>query len=301
MNSAISRLRNAESVTEALFGKRLFLGKRLRIAGLRLRDRFAPWVPEPGKLRWLFVATLPNSGSTALAQLLLSASAASFLERTGEGQWLVPQLRDPNVRWNPRARVSYSAIRACWMDAIRRRAGDACLVIEKSPPNLVRMREILATFDDMPVSLIRLWRDPYAVCSSWASRYGPQRIARDWGEPTADMAADSDEFFRALGDLCGRRAAMLAQLSDLSVVDVSYEVLTTDPGETIRQLQQAEPLLADMRSDASLAVKDYAPQPLQNMNAGQIARLSPSQISAITAGLLPFADQIATMGYELRR
>jgi hypothetical protein len=274
--------------------------RRLDNALLDLRYRASPWNPPAGSVHWLFVATFPNGGSTALAQLLASADSAVTLTGNGEGQWLVPHLLRPGRRWEASMPVNWPHVRRIWLHNVRRRNKLPCVVIEKSPTTMVRMRQAMQAFSDMPCRLLRFSRDPYAVCSSWASRYGPRRIAHGWGEPTGNMAADSPAFFRVLGDIYGRRARVLHELADVADATISYEDLTRDTSAALDLIGSIEPLLADASAEAQLKVKDYAPQPLRNMNDRQIAVLSDQQIAAIGEGLLPHADAVAALGYGLR-
>jgi hypothetical protein len=261
-------------------------------------------------LSWLFVATLPNSGSTALAGLLDSAPRAVRLTARGEGQWLVPEMCAPGRRWDPAAALDLGRVRRVWVRRARaigrgREAGaGARLVIEKSPPNLCRFRPLLAAFDGMPVRALRFTRDPYAVCASWARRYPPAKLARDWApEFPAELAGrlgDETAFFRALGAICGQRMRLLAGLEDCVDADLSYEALTADPAAAAAALVAAFPLLAGLDPQAAVAVKDYAPQRLRNMNAAQLAALTPRQLAAITDGLRPHAAAVTALGYRLR-
>ena len=70
----------------------------------KVNDSFDKWpVPEHGIKEepfFLFIITPPRSGSTALAQILNSAQETTFLNKRGEGQWLIPGLCEAD-RWNP--------------------------------------------------------------------------------------------------------------------------------------------------------------------------------------------------------
>ncbi len=280
--------------------ERLFLKRRLRAATLGAKTRLGLRSEPTRGISWLFIATLPNAGSTALARLLLTGSSVTTLGQNGEGQWLTFDARQPSKRWDPAAKIDYAAMRTLWLEHISSRSSGKSLVIEKSPPNLVRMQQVLEAFGDMPLRLMRLTRDPYAVCASWAKRYGPARVASDWAEATGSMAQGSAEFFTALGRIYGERLQRLTALKDRSSFDLRYEDLTQDPVSALAPLKQAEPLLGDIDAGAKLAVKDYEPRPLENMNNRQISKLTAEQIDGISAGLRPFADQLPAFGYELR-
>jgi hypothetical protein len=278
-------------------------GIRLRNRLVHARRRLGLDLRPTGDVAWLFVATLPNSGSTALSALLDSAPRAVRLHRRGEGQWLVPELVAPGTRWNPDAAVDLAHVRAVWLDRVLAEGGGTGgrrLVVEKSPPNLCRFRALVAAFADMPVHVVRFTRDPYAICASWARRYGPAKVARDWDAPLRAASASREEFCRLLGDICGRRMAMLADLGDLGGIDVAYEALAADPAAGLARLVAAVPDLAGADPDAVVAVKDYAPQGFRDMNAEQIAGLAPGELVAITEGLRPHAAAVAALGYALR-
>lgn len=266
----------------------------------RFVTRKFPWDVPEGSVRWLFVASFPNGGSTAFGKILASASKSIQLEVSGEGQWIVPELKASRKRWDPATVMPYKKIRSIWLAQVRLSRKLPCLVIEKSPPNMVRMRDIMATFGDMPMNLVLFCRDPYAVCSSWSSRYGPEEMAWDWGEQTAGMDPEGDDYFREMGRAYGRRARMLLDLKDIAATIVSYEELTADAQAVVERLKAIEPMLEDANADTKVAVKDYAPQPLQNMNDRQIGKLTPAQISAISEGLREFEAEISELGYAIR-
>lgn len=273
---------------------------RLRNELVRARGRLGLDRRDPGRLSWLFVATLPNSGSTALAGFLDSAPRAVKLAPDGEGQWLVPELSAPARRWDPATPVDYALVRAVWVDRALRAGPGPLLVIEKSPPNLCRFRALLAAFDDMPTTVLRFTRDPYAVCASWSKRYRPQALARQWDPDLGARMGSEADYFRTLGAICGERMALLAGLGDLGGIDIAYERLTDSPEAAIAALTAAVPLLAGVDAGATVKVKDYAPQGLENMNAAQTARLTPAQIAEISRGLAPHAAAIEALGYSLR-
>lgn len=266
-----------------------------------LRSRLGGGRRTGSGLSWLFVATLPNSGSTALAGLLDSAPLTVRLTARGEGQWLLPDMCAPGRRWDPDAPLDLERVRRIWTRHALEAGGGPRLVIEKSPPNLCRFRALLAAFADMPVRVLRFTRDPYAVCASWARRYSPAKIVHDWAPEFAGRLDDEAAFFRALGAICGQRMRLLAGLEDCSDLDLSYEALTEDPAAAAAALAAAFPLLAGLDPQASVAVKDYAPQRLRNMNAGQVATLSPAQMAAITEGLGPHVAAVTALGYRLRK
>jgi hypothetical protein len=72
-------------------------------------------------------------------------------------------------RWNPAKSMPWEIIRvewlARWQEAVSERP-EARILIEKSPPNLVRAKQIEEEFAG--VKFILLMRDPYPWCASFA-------------------------------------------------------------------------------------------------------------------------------------
>ncbi len=266
-----------------------------------LAERPAPCAtadPAVTGAEWLFVATFANGGSTALAKLLVSAPSAELLHEHGEAQWLVPGMTAQGQPYDPATPIDWGDVRRIWLEELRGKRRP-CIVVEKSPPNLVRMREMLAAFSDMPTTLLRLTRDPYAVCASWAKRYTPDLLAAEWGAPTAGLDPHGAPFFEELGRMYGTRARLMDDLGDVTDLSVSYEELAADPGAALAPLIGRMPLFAGLDPSAEIAIKDYPAQPLVDMNAGQAARLTARQRDAIARGLQPFRDAVAAIGYEI--
>ena len=249
-------------------------------------------------LHWVIIATLPNSGSTALAKLLSSAPRVSLLTGNGEGQWLLPDLARPARRWQADHPVNYDRLRHVWTRAALRGADRPGLVVEKSPSNLVRLGQIVnALGGPGRVSLLSLSRDPVAICASWARRYSRKVIAEEWlGHAPRDWDDDL-AFHEALGALCGARMALLAGAAQGARLALRYEDVTEDTAGTARRIALAFPEAGDVDAGAVVDVKDYKTQPLRNMNAEQIGRLTEKQIAAIQRGLAPFSDSLAALGY----
>jgi hypothetical protein len=127
-----------------------------------------------------------------------------------------------------------------------------------------------------------------------------ETVAPEFPAELTGRLGDETAFFRALGAICGQRMRLLAGLEDCVDADLSYEALTADPAAAAAALVAAFPLLAGLDPQAAVAVKDYAPQRLRNMNAAQLAALTPRQLAAITDGLRPHAAAVTALGYRLR-
>jgi hypothetical protein len=115
---------------------------------------------------FFFLITPPFSGSTAIAKLLATSWRTMLLTPNGEGQWLVPGLCEPD-RWNPEKQINYESVKAVWLNTFQKQYKlnpHIDVVIEKSPPNMMRIEELSSQFIDC--SFLANNRDPYANCAS---------------------------------------------------------------------------------------------------------------------------------------
>ena len=70
-------------------------------------------------------------------------------------------------RWDREKVVTWESVRSVWLERaelIKSLVQDVDLIIEKSPPNLVRIDQLIAHFPNH--SLVAFNRNPYAICSS---------------------------------------------------------------------------------------------------------------------------------------
>lgn len=254
---------------------------------------------EMADTTWLFIATLPNSGSTVLGSLLASSPVATGLQARFEGQWLIPALCAPGERWRPDLPVDYDNVRRVWTaKAIAQRKGPR-VVIEKSPASLCRFRDLVGAFGDWHTYRLGLTRDPYAVCASWAKRHTPDELVHDWFPPGSPTLTGEKEYFHTLGALCGHRMQMMSALDDFLDLTVRYEDITENSRDTTKQIIDLIPELVSIDPDTRFAVKDYKPSSVSNLNAKQIASLDPDHRRWIAAGLAPYETAIEALGYTL--
>ncbi|MEM7120931.1 MAG: sulfotransferase [Pseudomonadota bacterium] len=267
------------------------------LEGLSFVDRSLRYDSD---FEWLIILTMPNSGSTALARLLMTANSTIALTEQCEGEWLIPSMSNLRHRWDEDLRLSMSRVRARWMWRLRAmKTGSPKLVIEKSPPNMVRIDRIRAALAPMAAHTVVLVRDPYAVCESWHRRYGREQLSRT--SLTALQHVDSErDYFRLLGECWVQRGTYLVEQLPKALSVVRYEELVMDPGAVTAELAKKIPMLSDVQSNAEVRVKDYAAQALTDMNSQQIDALTTEQIDAITCGLERGIDTVKALGYTLR-
>ncbi|MEX3074490.1 hypothetical protein AB3Y13_22570 [Vibrio alginolyticus] len=267
---------------------------------LGLKSYFDKSLTYNKDIHWLFILTFPNGGSTALSKLLMTASSSKQLTVHSEGQWLVPSLSADGKRWDGNHTVWKRKLRACWLDKIGDTNSKQTLVIEKSPTNICRYNYLISTFSGMKYSLITFTRDPYAVCASWHNRYGAEKIIKTWFPEESSRITSDKEYFSFLSDIWLERAKMIIDAQRESVFNFSYESFTQDVKGKMSQLRSLIPELHDMSDDAVLNVKDYAPQPIINMNERQIKTLTNEQIKIISSSISKSPETLTKLGYIIR-
>lgn len=272
-------------------------------ARLRLQ-RHRGW-RQADRLSWVLVASMANSGSTAFAQILSTAPGTGLLGESGEGIRLLRAQVPGWQRWKPRTEDDLDLLRAVWIAAAQRCPGRPAVLIDKSPPLLPFASSVAAALSrDMPVTMIGLTRDPYAVCASWAKRYGEREVARGVRRDLSDALDGPDGTriaFRVLGQAYAKSLAQIDALSDGLRLTVRYEDVTGRPAAAARAIADAIPVLAGLDMTVPVRVKDYPPAPLRDMNARQVSRLTDADRAAITEGLIPAESLLGRHGYALMR
>lgn len=239
-----------------------------------------------------FLVTPPNSGSTAIAKLLNTSHRTTLLNDNGEAQWLVPGLCRPKERWDPDMEVDYASVKAVWLKQfqyLRDCVGSVDTVIEKSPPNLVRLDALADLFQN--VSIIANNRDPYANIASIGYRYSrfddrPTSEREDFAEKIAHQWVFRS---RKISDILQKHACPL----------VTYEMFCEDPQTLIQSLNLPKGVADTIDIGANVAVKDYAEQGISNQNARQIEQLSAAEIDRISKVLETEPELLKTFGYKL--
>lgn len=240
----------------------------------------------------LFIVTPPSSGSTALAKILNTSHRTTFLQKRAEGQWLIPGLCAPG-RWDPQRVVNLESIRATWLQRfqmIQRRVPNVDTVIEKSPPNMLRIDALCDLFERS--SLLVLNRDPYANCASILYR----------NYPAASLAApERAHILRGLArDWVFRSQTLREVVERHQAPRISYEQLCASPAETLRRVPLSTEILASLDPGANVRVKDYPLGPLHNFNEHQRALLSAEEIYLLSQELHPQLELLDYFGYSLQ-
>jgi hypothetical protein len=238
----------------------------------------AAW-PEPkgrdmaSANKHLFILCPPSSGSTLLWRLLQTSPRVSAFP--AEGQTLVKDVLFISDRWNPGLKIPWDQVREKW-----RAAWDLSkpVLLEKSPPHLVRARQLEENFPDS--HFVIMIRNPYAFCEG---------IRRRWRK---DM--DYAALARLWVDWAGRQVANCHELRH--GLFFTYEELCRDPQGACRRLLRFLPELEELHPEMNFRVFEKN-QNVEDLNSRQIARLDVEDIREINRVLKGQPGLLARFGY----
>jgi len=266
------------------------------------KSKLIPWPMPKHSLdsqdyHFVFILCPGYSGSTAFAKVLNSAHNSMILSYNAEGQRLVPGLMadnkwDPNKNtWDPNKKVEWESVKNTWLsrvNMIEGLVGKVDVVIEKSPPNVVRVDQLVAAFPSN--SLITFNRNPYARSASVL--YREYHHLRD---PEAEGR---------LTQLCYRVrewidvSTQIKKWADTGqTVNLTYEKLCQDPQLQVRKIMDSIPYLKGIDVDSPIKVKDYPAQTISNQNRRQVARLSEQERCVIGQELSGHEELLQFFGY----
>lgn len=240
---------------------------------------------------FMFVITQPYSGSTALAKLLASSKYISMLNECGEGQWLIPGLCQLN-RWRADLDISEESIRAVWLSEYQsqQRADSAIsMIVEKSPPNMMRIESIIKLFDNF--TLLALNRNPYAQCSSTLHR------RKDAHSLTKKQRM---QYLKNIIDKWIARSEHIKSLTiQFSMPCLTYEAFCSSPNILLDMLSLSDKIKMSIDLDKKIKVKDYTSANISNHNDIQIARLSDNEIDLISSRCAEQTELLNYYNYDL--
>ena len=260
----------------------------------RARSDDAAWpVPKYSALErepwFVFILAPPYSGCTALAQVLNSTPNAMFLQERAEGQRLVPGMCQDD-RWDPDKRIEWSSVQASWfarVSLVEKLVGGIEVVIEKSPPHLVRADQLVNNFPKN--KLVAFNRNPYANCASILYR-----------RHDAEKKTESEriDVLRNLVSTWVFRSTWLRKwMEAFHPVFFSYEQFCSDPRSQVQKIIDVLPPLGGIDVEKPFKVKDYPIQGIKDQNERQIAKLSERERSAICEELSAHENLLAFFGY----
>jgi hypothetical protein len=224
--------------------------------------------------KYLFILCLPASGSTLLWQILRTSSHVGFLPV--EGQALAREILFNKQRWNPEMPVQWEKVKEKW-EAVWDLTKP--VLLEKSPPHLVRARQLEANFPDS--YFVIMVRNPYAFCEGvkrrWKIDSAYTEIARFW----VDWAGCQIDNHRSLS-----RALFF-----------TYEELTDAPGDICQRLIAFMPELQKLYPERHFNVFEKT-QRIENLNRKQIRRLTPDDMLEINGVLKSKPELMQYFHYE---
>jgi hypothetical protein len=213
-----------------------------------------------------------------------------ILQERGEGQWLVPGLCEKG-RWKSEKEMDYLSVKAVWLSKyqeVNRLTQVIDVVIEKSPPNMMRMEKLSSQFSDF--SFIANNRDPYANCASALYRHHD-----------ADNLS-SDKRKEVIGNLTKKwiiRSLKIQELiSRFNVPLLTYEEFCHKPSSVLKILNLPDGVSNTINFNANVKVKDYKPQPIANQNERQISKLTEEEIKHISLLLTSSSDLLKFFSYQ---
>jgi len=246
---------------------------------------------EADQPHFLFIITPPYSGSTALAQILNSSQRTMLLQRNGEGQWLIPGLCGPS-RWDPTIEVDYESVRAVWLRTYQDNKSpvrDMDVIIEKSPPNMMRIMQLSALFPKH--SFLANNRHPYACCSS--------TLYRD-NDAEKMTAKQRNRALMGVAEKWLSRSRRIRQLvKELNIPLITYEQFCQSPSVLGEKLNLPEGVIDSLAYNAPIKVKDYPLQVVVNQNARQIAWLHSEEKELLCDIFAHHEELLAFFGYYL--
>jgi Sulfotransferase family len=197
-----------------------------------------------------------------------------------EGQ-VLPELENlmRDKPWDPEKELPRPKIKAVW---------ESCwdmnkpVLLEKSPPNLIRTRDILAHFH--PVKFIVMVRTPYAH-SEVLMRRNNFKVKR-----AANFSM-----------MCLRTQLRNARELDNTLV-LTYESLVQNPAGACQQLVDFMPELADIDHAANFEVHSIdgtLNRPITDLNTKKIAALPADTLAAMNDILMHHQDTFAAWGYDV--
>ena len=251
-----------------------------------------PNYDETAQPHFLFIVTLPFSGSTALAKLLNTSPRTMILQDRAEGQWLVPGLCESD-RWEGNKEVDYGSVKAVWLhtyQSTKRLTQNIDFVIEKSPPNMMRLEKLLAQFDQY--SCIANNRNPYACCSSMLYRnHDAKNMTPHQRQVVLEQLAH---------DWLLRSKNLRALIDKLKMPKLSYEDFCQDPSALLNTLSLPDDLKETVDPKANVKVKDYESQPISSQNERQISQLTSQEIDHISKILETESELLHFFGYKIQ-
>jgi hypothetical protein len=282
--------RSLRSVVKQLSPRRIVHNLRWHFSNQNYLEKWTSQRLQLDNHPWLFILGLNNSGTTLLVDLLKTHPSVRWLPN--EGQYLTGALplprtygvarnfsRRPDIfHWTeetdptPALRIKYD-----WAMHYQNRPG---ILLEKSPPNILRSRWLQQNFQ--PSRFVTIIRHPYAVCEGIRRRehHTIEEAALHWVRANELMLEDVLHLQNCLcvsyEDFCLHPEIYLERLESFLGLDVPFcrSVLTTP-----RHIHNI----------------DSTPQPIRNLNERSLQQLSATDLAVIDRIAGPLMERL---GYK---
>lgn len=252
--------------------------------------------------RHLFLLAPNNSGSTFLAAALADCARAWSLPR--EGQHIAgfhgPSSRGTGTRllwaatpesiaaFRDAAAWDWTRTRRAWEFHARTACNDADTLVVTAPPFLLIADRLAAEFPD--ADFLVMVRNPYAAAEGILRR-GANAGPLAPGDTLA--AAAARHLAAALDAQRANRAALGAR-----ALFFTYEQMCRDPQDMAARIAAHVPAFTDLALERARPVKGRYDEPLRDMNADQIARLTPEQLADLNAVFDTHPGLLHVFGYD---
>ena len=249
----------------------------------------------------LFVICPNNSGSTFVTNAIAKCKNVWRLAREGqhmlgysgpdtlkENMSLTWAKDDQSVKFmsDPKS-YDWKKTKEAWYFQASSLSQDADVLLIKTPPFLLITDHLASEFH--PAKFIFMVRNPYASVEGIL-----RRTSKTSGSSEAVVKEAANHILN-----CFEFQKMNVGKFRNSSVFFTYEDLCSDPKSAAQVVKTLVPSLADLDFDQTLAVKGMYNEPLRNMNADQLSRLSEWQYSRINEVFAHKLDVLQFFGYDL--
>ena len=218
--------------------------------------------------KYLFILSPPYCGSTILHEVLSTSNNVSVNNKLGarEGQTLpgvaLHMYNDLHVRWDKSKRLPWKTIKTQWEKYCDK---SKVVLLEKSPPNIIRATEIEKEFS--PAYFLCITRNPYAFCESVIRKN--------------NISAEDAALF-VIKCLKYQRS----NIDNLkNVLYFSYENFTNNTEKIKQEIIDFLPEISDIQTSGKFNAHNYFAKKSEiiNYNASSIARLKRSELNKINS------------------
>ena len=234
--------------------------------------------------QYLFILCPPFSGSTLLTKIIQTSPNVSVNNPRGskEGQ-KIPEVKNimfkKTDRWDPENKFDWNYIKKIWH---RYWDGSKSILLEKSPPNIIRTNEIENNFT--PIKYLAMVRNPYAHIESQIRRTNRSV------EKAAEFTINCYEYQKYNIERFKNK-----------ILFFTYEDLTNRPNYKKNEIIEFIPDLTKLNINKKFEdhTKRTNNKNITNLNDSKISKLTREQKNIINKTLLTRKDLLDYFGYDI--